>query len=305
LASPVDPLEDCYPALYQAADAASLAAQRRFLLAFRIRLGGLLVATLGGGLILSLGEHDVGAWTAIVAFLSALGSELYTSIVRPERDWYEGRAAAESAKTLTWRYAVRGESYADLNDEDIDSRFSSEIRELLDDLVDLNFSQVETGGEQVTTGMRRVRATSFEERRSAYREGRIEIQREWYEQKALDNGRIANRWTIGVIVLELLGVVGGILTLTLDLEVDVLGLLAAGAATATGWLQAKQFKSLATAYWITAQELAAVKSDLDALSDDERWPYFVGQAEEAISREHTLWRASRGVWGKPARRAGS
>lgn len=300
-----DPLEGAYPAFYEAADATSLAAQKRFIWALRLRLAGLLAATLGGGLVLSLGAHVTGAWIAIAAFLVALGSELYTSAVHPERDWYEGRAAAESAKTLAWRYAVRGESYGDATDATADTRFANQIRELLDNLNDLVLSEGGTGGEQITSEMRRIRALTYGERKQLYREGRVESQRAWYENKARVNGRAADRWTVAVIVLEVLGVIGGIVTLTLGLDIDLLGLLAAGAATATAWLQAKQFKSLATAYSVTAQELAAVKADLDALDSEQKWAYFVGQAEEAISREHTLWRASRGVWVRPARRAGS
>ena len=61
--------------------------------------------------------------------------------------------------------------------------------------------------------------------------------------------------------------------------------------------EAKQHPNLATAYGIASQELASIATELATLPGEERWAAFVGQAEEAISREHTLWRASRGLRG--------
>lgn len=79
------------------------------------------------------------------------------------------------------------------------------------------------------------------------------------------------------------------------IDVDLLGIFAAAAAAATAWMQAKQHRNLATAYGVTSQELAAIASELEALSDESAWADFVTEAEDAISREHTLWRASLGV----------
>jgi hypothetical protein len=54
-------------------------------------------------------------------------------------------------------------------------------------------------------------------------------------------------------------------------------------------------RAFGEAYSLTSQELAAVRSDWDADRTEEEWAEFVDEAEEAISRKHTLWRASRGV----------
>ena len=44
---------------------------------------------------------------------------------------------------------------------------------------------------------------------------------------------------------------------------------------------------------MTSQELAAISGQVDWAATEAEWAHFVDQAEEAISREHTLWRASR------------
>lgn len=44
---------------------------------------------------------------------------------------------------------------------------------------------------------------------------------------------------------------------------------------------------------IATDELALQASTLKSM-DDQHWPQAVADAEEAISREHTMWLASRG-----------
>lgn len=289
-----DPLyEGGYPAFYEAADKASLDGQKHYMWALGLRLGGLLVATIGGSVVIALADVAVGGWVALIGFLVALAAEVWNAIEKPDRAWYEGRAAAESAKTLAWRYAVKGESFEE--GIDADRAFVSRVRELLQDLKDVQLPAPTTSTGQVTDAMRGIRASAFLERKAAYREGRIENQRAWYSKKADWNRSAARWWTVALFLFEVLGIVGGVLLITGAIAIDLLGLFAALAASITAWVQAKQFKTLAVAYGVTAQELAGVRDELDAVEDETAWSQFVGEAEEAISREHTLWRASRGI----------
>ena len=57
-------------------------------------------------IILHFGSFDIAAWIILFGFISAFGCELALLILQPERTWYEGRAVAESVKTLAWRYSV-------------------------------------------------------------------------------------------------------------------------------------------------------------------------------------------------------
>jgi uncharacterized membrane protein len=97
------------------------------------------------------------------------------------------------------------------------------------------------------------------------------------------------------IVLEIAGLIGGALKAFGWINFDLLGFLAAAAGCVMAWIEAKQHRNLATAYGIASQELASIATELPMVSSEERWAALVGQAEEAISREHTLWRASRGL----------
>lgn len=284
---------DDFPALYISANAASLTGQRHFMRAMKFRLGGLLVAALAGVFAGFEVSRVPAGWVALFAFLLAVGAELYTLTRRPDRVWYEGRAAAESVKTLAWRFAVRGEEYD--NDRDVEVRFRRDVRSLLQDLESLHLPVEGAGSSQITEAMRACRAAPFASRKALYKAARIQEQMGWYSRKARFNDLRNHRWTIALITFEILGVFGAILLVTGWVAFDALGLVSAVAAGVTAWTQAKQYQSLSTAYAVTSQELADVVSELDALTDESLWPKFVAESEEAISREHTLWRASRGI----------
>ena len=289
-----DPLDGGgYPALYEAANTASLDAQSRSLVALRLRLGGLLFGTLGSAIFFTAQLPQLAGWLALVGFLVALLAELFTALSKPERQWYEGRAAAESAKTLTWRYAVGGEKF-EVGTIDVDRLFLRELRSILRDLKDVDLSAATASTDQITPKMRSIRAGTFLERRETFSEGRIKDQRAWYAKKSQWNRGRERFWTFAVIAAEFVGLLGGVATIAYSLTFDLLGLFAALAATITAWVQAKQHSNLATAYGITAQELATIHSEIPSITESG-WPTFMGHAEEAISREHTLWRASRGV----------
>lgn len=283
-----------FPALYRTVDSMSTDAQESALLAVKVRLGALLVATVGGLVTWSVSDVSSGAVVSLVAFLVALAAELYTGVARPEKQWYEGRAAAESIKTLTWRYAVAGESF-DTSEGDPDSKFLADIRDVLHDLESLDVQPRDTPGVQISDGMRKARSQGFHDRKNLYLTGRIDDQFQWYSRKAEWNSTRAKRWLIASIVFEVAGIFFAALQAFASFPLDFMGLLAAIAATITGWVQLKQHRNLATAYGVTAHELAAIASETKALEDESTWAKFVGQAEEAISREHTLWRASRGL----------
>jgi hypothetical protein len=281
------------PALYRAADSTSLGGHRKVILGTKIRVWSVLVAAAAGVFVGRVGPPDWIALLGIAAFVVAIGVELYLLDRKPEQAWYEGRAAAESAKSLAWRYAVGGAPFGS-NVQDVDELFLERLKDILTDLS--TGLDVSSGVDQQITGaMRNLRGSTLDRRRDAYRVGRIEEQRDWYQTKASWNRERAERWRLLAIVLEGSGVVAGIVTVTGIVRVDLLGILAAGTASVVAWLQTKQHETLSRAYSIAAQELAGVRSDWEAPRDEEAWAAFVDKAEEAISREHKLWRASRGV----------
>lgn len=285
--------EERFPALYRAADGHSLIAQERFLRAARLRLFLLLAAGLLGTLAWHQGRTDVTAVIAAVAFALAILVEVYLLRERPERAWYDGRAAAESAKTLTWRFIVGGRPFAaGLPARDAEMHLLNRLDQIANDLKNASLLPVADSSQQITVEMRGVRAQSLEERKQLYLSARIEDQRKWYAGKARYNEDMANKWGFALVTIEAAGLVGAILRAAAVIDFDILALAGATGAAITAWVQTKQHQTLTRAYSVAAYELSAIGTRGNQPMTEEKWSAFVDQAEEAISREHTLWRAS-------------
>ena len=136
-------------------------------------------------------------------------------------------------------------------------------------------------------------AITLDERRRAYISERIDGQRRWYESKALHNQKSARRWRLALVAIESAGVLAALLRAIGLIRIDLAGIAAAIAAAGVAWLSLKQHESLARAYAYAALELALASTRLQSVIDEEEWASEVDKAESAISREHTMWRASR------------
>ncbi|MGY1623432.1 DUF4231 domain-containing protein [Geodermatophilus sp. SYSU D00965] len=290
-----------YSRAFGVADHTAAWAQRTHLRLTRAELGLLVLAAAAGAVPESDGPRDIdlAGVAAVVLFATTLVLRAYRTSVRPTTVWQDARAAAESIKTLCWRYAVGSRLFpADLDGAAADRLFVERLREILRSIRDLQAVQPEDHQyEEVTPWMRRLRAAPLAERRSAYERQRIEDQQHWYAGRARSNRRRARRWNVVVLTLELLGVVVGVvkafsLAGTFN-EAALVGLVATVGAAAAAWVQTKQYAALASAYAIANEELATIRVLIPYAASEEQWAEFVDSAEAAISREHTMWRASR------------
>ncbi|HVF14408.1 MAG TPA: SLATT domain-containing protein, partial [Acidimicrobiales bacterium] len=74
----------------------------------------------------------------------------------------------------------------------------------------------------------------------------------------------------------------------------LIGILETVVAAIMTWAGVRAYGPTATAYAFTARELQAIRALGDsAARAEDSWAEFVADAEDAISREHTMWRASR------------
>jgi len=301
--------EEDLPATYKAANQNSMEAQRSFLWRSALGLSAVVVAAGAASLV---GFHDLvpsaaDGWGILAAVLFCMALVLRISLLndRPHSTWYGGRAVAESARTLAWQYAMGGAPFQiDRNPDEVDMDFTRGLRDIMKDL-DAGSLVPPTGVErQITQRMRGLRARSLEERKEAYRVGRIEDQLLWYSRKAKWNKVRAQRWNVVLMFLEFLGLVGAIMIATGMLQVGepgsfreaigrLVGVTGALVAAGTSWLQTKQHSNLAEAYSVAALDLAAINDQLPLQKTEENWARFVSESEQAISREHSRWRGSR------------
>lgn len=280
-----------FPSSYIAADAASLDGQRRFITSTRVQLILLVVASAAGSFSWAVrGTWDGTALIAGVAFMAAAILRLILLRSRPHRSWYDGRAAAESIKTLSWNYVVGGDPFV-VDEPQARANFEELVREVFSSFDTLP-APADGNGPKPTGSMEEMRTRSLGERRELYATERIADQQDWYSRKAAWNKNRARFWGIVVFLLQLVGATGAFLKGFGVVDVDVFGLAGAAVASAAAWLETKQHHNIARAYRVAAEELDSIARLIPNQKDEGAWARFVAEAEEAISREHTMWKAS-------------
>ncbi len=267
------PLESSFPAAFREADRASERSQNAFYRISGVRLFALCLV----GVLPAVGLRWAAMGVAVV-FGIALVLELIVFMRRPERAWYDERACAESVKTLAWRYAVGG---APFSQEDSDALFAQRVQD------------VAGRTESPTDAMRDARASSFDARRDLYKRERIEDQLRWYTKNARSNDRQAGFWLIVLVLVEAGAFIAALLRAMGKIHFDLFGIIGALGASAAAWTQTLQHETLSAAYKVAADELAIIASRVDDVHGETAWAEFVADAEEAMSREHTMWRAKR------------
>jgi len=210
-----------------------------------------------------------------------------------EQVWFDGRAVAESVKSLTWRYITASEPFlSSLDNQHVNWRFLQELNQIKEKRKDipLYLSNQDSNSPQITEEMKNLRALLFDKRRDFYLSCRIKDQLRWYNSKAEENYKWRDRWFIAIVISQLLALISAILhALWPIVPVNSTGFFAALATAFLSWLQVKRHQDLSQSYALAAQELETIESLVDQINSDESLSAFVSQTESAISREHTLW----------------
>lgn len=279
-----------YPALFLDADNAANRFQRNFLiLVFGEYLALFAAALFSMSLLDAVTYHILFAGVFFIGLIILISRALS----KPDQWWYRCRALAESVKTLTWRYMMHATPF-DSNDPEARVEFRSQLRLILRENLETGkrITEDQSGNYQITPAMEEVRAKSREERIKFYLEHRVREQRNWYRKKAGENRKAARRyfWISGIFY-----VVAGSMVLSRiaypNWEVWLLEPLIVVAASMIGWVQIKKYNELSAAYTVTAHEIGLIPTTIDEPSNEALLSEFVNDAEQAFSREHTLWLA--------------
>jgi SMODS and SLOG-associating 2TM effector domain 3/SMODS and SLOG-associating 2TM effector domain 1 len=289
---------DELPAVYRSADSVSLKAQERFVSATLLSLCALVV-----GAVVSAGAPTSPDWKAFVAWLSAafLAISLVLTLAikaqRKEKIWYSGRALAESAKTLAWRYMTAAEPFGKADvDANVDDRFLKALGEVLKAAKTAlgEGGGASKGDDQITATMRAARERPLSDRIEVYVRCRIDQQRNWYSSKADANADLADRYYWYVIAAQVAALILALVRVHYpDESFHAAGPLAALSAALIAWTQLKRYQEHAQAYSVASHELGLIKERARHLQGEAEFSAFVGESENAISREHILWLARR------------
>ncbi len=287
-----------YPALFLAADHASLEAQRRHLL-FTSAI--LLALVLGAGLGAVAAVFPSAKLALAVASTSLVSLSFVLTAIRralkPEKLWYGGRAVAESAKSMSWRYMTGSEPYfINIPPGDVDQKFVSDLKALVrgSDELAVGFSSEYSDKPQISARMREVRASGLENRKRIYLTQRIADQRSWYGSKARKSQIAESRYFVIILASQALALASAAYMISSpESKWNLIGVFSSLASALVAWLQVRQHEELAQSYAVAALELGFIEEQASHVGNDQDFSGFVGDSENAISREHTLWSARR------------
>lgn len=277
------------PGLYQSANQASLNGQKSFFLALSIYL----ILLIGAAFVSYIRPNDnIGAIGSASLFLITLGILIFIRVKKPDDIWYNGRAVAESVKTITWRWMMRAEPYADCeNMEAISKSFINDLKSILEQNRHLSYSlqSVEAVSDAISEKMKFIRGQSVSERLSVYVNQRIEDQATWYWLKSKFNKRRASQWFWVSVALHSLAISLLLYKINDPLISLPIETLATAAGAALTWLQAKKHNELNSAYALTAHEIVLIKGESTGVHSESDLSEYVTNSESAFSREHTQW----------------
>ena len=278
-----------YPALYHAADRASVVSQRRYLFAIKVYVLFTVIGALFSNYLASSTESGI---IAALIFFALLALSIFQANKRFDKIWYNGRAVAESVKTRTWRFITRAEPYIDNEKVDnVKMEFCNDLKEILDQNEELAeyFLHESILGETITEEMLKIRSWDFKERLEYYISNRINEQRNWYYTKSKMNNKYARNWFISLVIVHLLIISFLLIEIGYGAYWLPTNSLIVVSSSILMWMQIKKYQDLATSYSLTAHEIGILKSQVFNVIDEKSLSDFVKDSENAFSREHTQW----------------
>lgn len=287
-----------YPGLYQASDAASKSAQKRYLMLMAADLLFMILAALLS--IYNFKETDQKMWIYIVGSVSLVLGLLLTlaiKIFKFEDIWYQGRALAESVKSLTWKFVTCSEGFEiTIPIETAKDQFVRRVEEVSTKFHDYtkHFDSRIVVLPTISSKMEKQRQESFERRKELYLNNRISDQKKWYSEKAAFNSKRHNVYFVLVIIAQALAIFSSYYLIKFpESNWNMVGLFTTIASVAIAWLQLKHHQELKQAYTTAAIELQFIEDKSHSVTSDAELARYVFDSENAISREHTLWLAQK------------
>lgn len=287
--------ETDYPALYGAADSASLNAQKSYFLALRSYLILLVVAAL---LSYAYPSNVNAAIGSAALFLATLAILVWLRMHRPDDIWYNGRAVAESVKTRAWRWIMRAEPYSEAaSDEQVQKEFLTDLKAILNQNRSLSHALEWTPdlGEAISAKMIEIRRLNWSDRLKFYIDERIDDQSYWYSKKSQLNRRRSKQWFIASIVLHSIAILLLLYRIKQPESSLPIEVVATAASAVLTWVQAKKYNELNSSYALAAHEIVLVKGEAMSIREERHLSEFVIDSEAAFSREHTQWTARKSV----------
>lgn len=287
-----------FPNYFQASDNSSIEAQSSYLNIVRIDLLSMIIASALTiyNYQLTKSKFEVYVISGFLLLLSLILTVVLKS-KKYEDIWYQGRALAESCKTLTWRFVTCSEYFeSSFTEIEVKEKFVSRIKDLSNEFTELSkvLNSKILNLPVITNTMLNLRKMNTFDRKEYYIKNRIEDQKNWYSNKAEFNKSKYNFWFWIIIICQAVALISIVVLIkNPENNFNMVGLFTTIASSALSWLQLKQHQELKQAYTTATKELNFIVTLSEKVSTDDELSKFVLDSENAISREHTLWLAQK------------
>jgi hypothetical protein len=197
---------------------------------------------------------------------------------------------------MTWRYSTSGEPY-EQDEKTASKKFRESLLEILTENKQFIAEGFDNSGssDPITNKMLSVRTLSVKERIDYYAKYRIDNQLKWYNKKVKFNTRRHRQFFIASILLYILAIGCHIFLVIDPIAFNLASIFATVVGCFLSWTKMRQYRELAQSYAVTANEIALIKDVARGIDAEKDLHVFIGDAETAFSREHTLWLARRDV----------
>ncbi|MDX3913879.1 MAG: DUF4231 domain-containing protein [Pseudosphingobacterium sp.] len=287
-----------FPNYFIAGDNASLLAQKNYVQYVRWDLILMCISSVLA--IYNYNSEDTKRVIYIVSGLILSIAFVLSLVIKTKKYedvWYRGRALAESAKTLTWRFMMKSEYFENsLSKEEVEKRFIDRIKEIREEFKDIHafLKASDIKKEIITSKMLEVRDLDLQGRKDFYLRNRIDNQIDWYTSKADTNKTKYERWFWAVIAMQFLAIVSIVyLILHPNSDFNLVGVFTTLSASFFSWLQLKKYQENKEAYNTAMSELNLIKNEAKYITAEDVFAKFVLDSENAMSREHTMWLAQK------------
>jgi SMODS and SLOG-associating 2TM effector domain 3/SMODS and SLOG-associating 2TM effector domain 1 len=284
-----------YPPVFVAADLAATRGERRAILLTRaditvVTLGAAI--TVAASLVSAQPYRNVLATAAAVTFLVVWAEKSFWEKLGSPRDWFQSRAVAESAKSLTWRYMMRA---APFDAEDADARFLAALHDTLatHDEPPLTHGASRLDERQITPYMQLVRSLPPIERKACYVAGRLTDQLGYYSSKAKSDGRAGKQWRIAGLAFRGLAFALAVLRFWSDSAGVLVGLFVTLTVVVASWSQLLRYEDLAKGYSQVAHALRRLLRELQHAEDGPTIEKLILEGEGVMTREQSTWEMKR------------
>ena len=320
---PLEIRESDLPPTFQAADRWAIAFQNHHLRFVKAHVLLGVVGASAAQMAFSLSGATGFVWALALCVLAQLVTRvLVQRRPRWERIWCRSRAVAEQIRSLSWTYMMGVTPVVETGGKAdgmpaAKAKVEAAIRLIREEWVQAVNAETRlpATGSEVNDRMDEVRGRPHANRVRLYLNDRVNDQINWYRNKAGFN-RERRLIFLAIAVLCELGAAGISVALLVHLAKPSPGdaglqtalkyLLTfvwpclAGATAASGWAGFRRYGELAITYQRSAEQLAAIRVDIERLTEDsepnrQAFAGRVRECEELLTRENAIWFSRRSV----------